>query len=104
MEVDITPIINVILYVIEALIGLDFLWCGYWYIRTRDTERLPRLLGYMALKLFERANRIHKPTDRSLDRIYTNMFSMQAAVKYMLISGIYLVIEGTYWLLARLPK
>jgi hypothetical protein len=100
MIIDLTPIITVFLNLLTYLIGLDFVWCGYWYMKTRETNRLPRLLGYLGLKVFVIGNRKNKSTNQFVN----SMFSMEAAGKYCLISGIYLVVRGMFPLLTQLLK
>ena len=100
MIIDITPIFAVFGNLLLFLIGLDFMWCGYWYMKTHETKRLPRLLGYLTLKLFEIGNRKSKSTNQ----FARNMASMEAASKYLLIGGIGLVMEGIIPLLTQLLK
>ncbi len=100
MIIDITPIIAVFFNLLVFLIGLDFVWCGFWYMKTRETKRLPRLLGYLTLKLFEIGNRKSK----SSNQIARSMFSMEVAGKYLIVGGVGLVIEGVFLLLTQLLK
>ncbi len=98
MTIDITPIITVLLNLLLALVGLDFVWCGYRYMKTHEIKRIPRLLGYLVLKIFETGNRKNKSTNQFAIR----MFSMEAAGWYLLLSGIYLVAEGAFPLVTQL--
>jgi hypothetical protein len=100
MIIDITPIIAVVLNFLAFLIGLDFVWCGYWYMKTHEIKRLPRLLGYLGLKIFEIGNRKNKSTNQFAN----NMFSMEAAGKYLFFGGVYLVLRGLFPLLNLLLK
>ena len=102
MTIDITPIVNVFGDLLLFLIGVDLTWCGYWYMKTLKTKRLPRLLGYLTLKLFERANRIKKPADQSASRMYSSMFSMEAAGKYLFVGGIALIATSLLQLATQL--
>ena len=100
MTIDITPIINVFINLLLFLIGIDFIWCGYWYLRTRKMNRLPRLLGYLSLKIFEAGNRKGKSTNQ-----YANaMFSMDAAGKYLLVGGVALVLQSIIQLVTQFPR
>jgi hypothetical protein len=100
MIIDITPIVDVLLNLIVFLIGLDFVWYGYWYMKTHEIRCTLGLLGYLSLKLFERGNRKNK----SSNQFANNMFSMEAAGKYLIVGGIGLVIKGMLPLLAQLLK
>ena len=100
MIIDITPIVAVFGNLLLFLVGVDYVWCGYWYIKTRETKRLPRLLGYLTLKLFERANRKSKSTNQFAN----SMFSMETAGRYSFYGGIYLTLIGLFQLLAQLQK
>lgn len=100
MTVDITPIVAVLFTLLLFLIGVDFAWCGYWFIKTHETKRLPRLLGYLTLKVFEMGNRKNK----SSNQFANSMFSMDAAGKYLLIGGVGLVIESIASLVAQLSR
>lgn len=100
MIIDITPIIAVFLNLLVFLIGLDFVWCGYWYVKTHEIKRLPRLLGYLALKVFEIGNRKNKSTNQFAN----SMFSMDAAGKYLLVGGIGLIVKGIILLLSQFSK
>ena len=100
MIIDITPIISVILNFLVLCIGLDFVWCGYWYMKTNQMNYLPRLLGYLVLKLFEVGNR----RNRSKDEFVNSMFSMKAACIYMLLGGFYFFVRSTFALLTQLIK
>lgn len=100
MIIDITPIIAVFGNLLLFLIGLDFVWCGYWYMKTHETKCLPRLLGYLGLKIFEIGNRKNKSTNQFAN----NMFSMEAAGKYLFFGGIYLTVIGLFQLLTQLLK
>ncbi len=98
MTIDITPIITVLLDLLLALIGLDFVWCGYRYMKTHETRRIPGLLGYLVLKIFETGNKKSKSTNQFAVR----MFSMEAAGWHLLLSGVYLIAEGAFPLLTQL--
>ena len=97
--IDITPIINVILDLVMFGIGLDFVWCGYWYLKTKETTRLPKLLGFLCLKIFEVGNK----KNRSKNELAKNMFSMKAAGMYLLVSGFQLMLGGAFKLFGKFP-
>jgi hypothetical protein len=98
MIIDITPIVAVFFNLIKFLIGIDFLWYGYWYKKTHKIKLTLGLLGYLALKLFERGNRKNK----SSNHFVNSMFSMEAAGIYLVVSGIGLIIEGMFSLMPQL--
>jgi hypothetical protein len=75
MVVDITPQVKLFFNFLGLGIGLDFIWCGYWYMKTNELTHLPRLLGYLVFKIFETANKKNK----SKNMFVINMFSMGAA-------------------------
>jgi hypothetical protein len=98
MIIDIMPILVVVFHSLTSLIGLDFVWCGYWYNNNHDLRYLPRLLGYLVLKIFEVGNR----KNRSTNQLANNMFNMEAAGKYLFFGGIFLVAKGLFPLLYML--
>ena len=69
-------------------------------MKTNDLTHLPRLLGYLAFKIFERANKINK----SKNAFVTNMFSMEAAKIYMLLEGTYLIVSSTFSIVSYFYK
>jgi hypothetical protein len=98
MIIDITPIVNTFFNLITFGIGLDFAWCGYWFLKTNEIEHLPRLLGYVIFKLFERANKKNK----SKNELVKTMFSMKAASIYVLLSGIQLIVTSMITMLSQI--
>jgi hypothetical protein len=100
MIIDITREVNLFLSFLGLGIGLDFIWCGYWYMKTNELTHLPRLLGYLAFKIFETGNKKNK----SKNTFATNMFSMEAATIYMLLSGIYLIVRCTFSIVSYFYK
>ena len=100
MTLDITPIIAMFLNLIVFLIGIDFMWSGYWYMKTHEIKPTLGLFGYLGLKLFERGNRKNK----SSNQFANSMFSMEAAGKYLVVGGIGLVIKGIFPLLTQLLR
>ncbi len=100
MTINITPIVDVFLNLLGFGVGLDFTWCGYWFLKTNEVTHLPRLLGYLVFKLFEIANKKNK----SKNEIVKNMFSMKAASIYMLLVGLQLIVESAFTLLSQFLK
>ena len=98
MIINITPIVNTCFTFIVFFIGLDFAWCGYVFMKTNDIKRVPKLLGYLVLKLFERGNRLSKSTNE----IAKTMFSMKAAGIYSLLSGLQLMVSSMVELLSQI--
>ena len=98
MTINITPIVSVIFNLFAFGIGLDFAWCGYLYLKTNKTTHIPKLLGFLVLKLFEVGNRKSK----SKNEFAKNMFSMRAAGMYLLVGGLLLMVDGAFRLLAQL--
>jgi hypothetical protein len=90
MVVDITREVYLFFSFLGLGIGLDFVWCGYWYMKTNELAHLPRLLGYLIFKIFETGNKKNK----SKNMLATNMFSMKAASFYMLWGGIYYIVSS----------
>jgi len=95
MIIDITPIVAVFFNLIMILLGIDYIWCGYWYMRTHKIKFTIGLFGYLTLKLLERYNRKNK----SSNQFANSMFSMEAAGKYMVVGGIGIVITSIFPLL-----
>ncbi len=89
MVVDITR--EVYLFFSFLGIGLDFVWCGYWYMKTNKLAHLPRLLGFWIFKIFETGDKKSK----SKNMLVTNMFSMKAASIYMFLGGVYYIVRST---------
>ncbi|HEY3313324.1 MAG TPA: hypothetical protein VGK00_16910 [Anaerolineales bacterium] len=104
MIVDITPIVAVFFKLILFLIGVDFLWCGYWYIKTQEIKLTLGFLGYLALMLFKRANSLRKSSNQDVNSIFSMMFSMQSAGIYLVVAGICLIMEGLFSLLTQLLR
>jgi hypothetical protein len=100
MVIDITREVGLFFNLIFLGIGLDFIWCGYWFLKTNEMTHLPKLLGYLVLKLFERANKMNK----SKNKFAAEMFSMKAASIYMLLEGPYLVVSSTLTILDYFHK
>ena len=98
MTIDITPIVNVFGDLLLFLIGVDYTWCGFWYMKTHETKHLPRLLGYLSLKIFKIGNRKGKSTNQFAN----SMFSMEAAGKYLFFGGICLIVMSLLQLVAQL--
>ena len=99
MVIDITPLVGAFFNMILALIGIDFLWGGFWYMKTREIKRI-KGLSYLMLKLFERGNRLNKSSNQFAKR----MFSMDAVGIYMIVAGIGYVIQGLFPLLTQLIR
>ena len=104
MKVDITPIIAVFFNLILFLIGVDFLWYGYWYIKNQKVKLTLGFGGYLALMLFKRANSIRKSSNEDLNSIFSMMFSMESAGRYLVVAGIGLIIKGLFPLLVLLIR
>jgi hypothetical protein len=102
MTIDITPIVAVFFDLIVFLIGIDFVWYGYWYMKTHEIKLTLGLLGYLALKLFERGNRKNKSSNHFVNSMFGSMFSMEVAGKYLFFGGIGLIIQGLFPLLTQL--
>jgi hypothetical protein len=103
MKIGITPLVNVFFNLIGALIGIDFLWGGYWYTKTRDIKRTIGL-SYLGLKLFERANRTNKSSNQFTNKMVSIMFSLEAVGIYWVVSGIGLVVRCLFPLLTQLIR
>ena len=99
MVIDITPLVGAFFNMILALIGIDFLCGGFWYMKTREIKRI-KGLSYLMLKLFERFNRKNKSSNQFAKR----MFSMDAVGIYMIVAGIGYVIQGLFPLLTQLYR
>lgn len=78
-------------------IGLDAAWCGYRFLKTDDITRIPRLFGYLVLKLFETG--IKK--DKSNNKIGMIVFNMKAAGVYLLLGGPLLIVDRLFALLIQ---
>jgi len=93
MNVATTPsMVEAFLNLLLIGIGLDFTWCGYWFLKTSEITRLPRLFGYLMFKLFETA--IKK--DKSKNEIGMIVFSMKAASIYLLLAGPLLIVNRLF--------
>lgn len=97
MILNITPIVDIFLYLLTLGIGLDFTWCGYWLLKTNKMTHIPRLLGYLTLKIFEKASINNNET-----KIVKIMFSMKTASIYMLLGGPLLIVGSVLALLGLL--
>jgi hypothetical protein len=53
MIIDITRKVYLFFNFLGLGIGLDSIWCGYWYMKTKEIPRLPKSLGFLTFKLFE---------------------------------------------------
>lgn len=104
MIVDISPIIAVIFNLILILIGIDFIWYGYWYMKTHEIKLTLGFGGYLALRLFKRANSLRKSSNKDINSIISMMFSMESAGIYLVVGGIGLIIQGLFPLLVLLLK
>jgi hypothetical protein len=100
MIINITPVIDVFFNLLTFFVGLDFIWCGYWYLKTSETACFPKLLGYLVFKFFERLNKKSK----SKNEVLRTMFSMKAASFYMLVEGLHLIASSIPTLLKQLFK
>ena len=98
MTINITPIVTIVFNLFAIGVGLDFAWCGYLYLKTNKTTRIPKLLGFWVLKLFEVGNRKNK----SKNEFAKNMFCMKAAGIYLLVGGLLLMVDGAFGLLVQL--
>jgi hypothetical protein len=98
MIIDITPTVNTFFNLIALGVGLDFAWCGYWFLKTNEITHLPRLLGCMILKLFERANKKSK----SKNELVKTIFSMKAASIYLLLGGIQIIVSSMITLFSQI--
>ena len=100
MIIDITPIVNIFFNLLGFGIGLDFVWCGYWFLKKNDITRLPKLLGYMMFKLLEVGNKKSK----SKNDFVRNMFSMKTGAIGALLVGFEMMASSMFALLSQLPK
>ena len=106
MTIDITPLVGTFFNMILALIGIDFVWGGYWYMKTREIKRT-RGLSYLTIKFFERVNRLNnlnKSSNQFAKRFISIRYSMDAVGIYLVVAGILLVIQGMFPLLTQLYR
>lgn len=97
----ITPsMFDTFIYLLVFGIGLDFIWCGSWFLAKNKIIFFPKLFGYLALKLFEISNK--KSTSKN--EFAKNVFSMRAAGVYLLLGGLQLVIRSVRMLLIIFSK
>ena len=98
MNITITPtMVDAFLSLLVFCVGLDFTWCGYWFLKMNEITHLPRLFGYLVFKIFEAG--LNK--NKSKNEIAKIMFSMKAASIYMLLGGPPLIVGSIFALLIQ---
>jgi hypothetical protein len=100
MTLTIAPfMVNLFLYLIVLGIGIDFTWCGYWYLTTKEINRLPKLLGYLMFRIIQTG--INKK--QSSIKFVRTILSMKAMGIYLLLGGPLLILGSIFALLGTLP-
>lgn len=65
--------------VIGLGIGLDFVWCGFWFIRKNQLPMFPKLLGYLIFRISEVEIKANKSKNTSVEIMFgakTTSFSL----------------------------
>jgi hypothetical protein len=98
MNITITPpMVDAFLNLLVFGVGLDFTWCGYWFLKTNEITHLPKLFGYLMFKFIEKS--IDK--DVSKNETVKIVFSMKAVSIYMLLGGPLLIVGSAFALLSQ---
>lgn len=91
MNITITPtMFDIFINLLTVCIGIDFIWCSFWFQIKNEIPNMPKLLGYLVFRLFEASTKRSKSNNKAIK----SLFSLRAASIYLLLGGFNLIISS----------
>lgn len=83
MKISTISVLNSLINLVILGFGIEWTWCGISFFKTKDISRLPKLSGYLMLRIFQVVNE-KRQSNIGLVRV---LRSTKAMSVYLILGG-----------------